>query len=285
MLGFSFSCFWVSGSLCGPWLWSPTDLGGNRIWASATSGGCPRRCSAFFLLFSLKTREEPNWPITAYLSGLVLAAAWLDRQLHSPRLAYRRATLAALGSACALGIFIIVLMHHSEWFQGTLLRLSGPPTAQHPLPLRRFDPSCRLRGWQTLALNWTGCATIFVLEETIPCWPPLAGTCPAKWPFTAAATGGLFAGLALGCDRHSQYDLWHPNPLSDSEFFRGRTFILVGGVPASLREAEAFEQIEPSHEVTHRQRGQVVAQWTVTICRGFRGFHNFRSSKKCPILV
>jgi hypothetical protein len=35
-----------------------------------------------FWVFSLKTGGgEPNWPITAYVSGLVLAAGWLVRQL------------------------------------------------------------------------------------------------------------------------------------------------------------------------------------------------------------
>src|SRR5262249_52436563 len=41
---------------------------------------------AVFLGFSFKTGGgEPNWPITAYISGLVLAAGWLSRQLDSPR--------------------------------------------------------------------------------------------------------------------------------------------------------------------------------------------------------
>ena len=79
-------------------------------------------------------------------------------------------------------------------------------------------------------------------------------------------------GLALG-DRHSQYDLWHPNPVLDHESFRGRTFIVVGDVKNPLL-AGAFEQIEPARVVTHLESGQPVAQWTVTVCRGFRGFHD-----------
>ena len=35
-----------------------------------------------FLAFSIKTDGgEVNWPVTAYLSGLVLAIGWLSRQL------------------------------------------------------------------------------------------------------------------------------------------------------------------------------------------------------------
>src|SRR5262249_48239329 len=50
-----------------------------------------------FLLFGFKTGGgEPNWPITAYVSGLVLTAGWLARQLEAPAGWPRRLTLAAL---------------------------------------------------------------------------------------------------------------------------------------------------------------------------------------------
>jgi hypothetical protein len=235
-----------------------------------------------FLLFSLKTHEEPNWPITAYLSGLVLAAAWLDRQLRSPHLRYRRVLLVGLSGTCGLGIFVIMLMHHSEWVGRTLVRLSGPATAQHPLPRRRFDPTCRLRGWQT-----TLAAELDRLRDGLRAQgedPVLAATrwdVPGEMAFYCRGHPDVYSlGLVLGCDRHSQYDLWRPNPTNDPEFFRGRTFILVGGVPASLRDAGAFEQIEPSCLITHWEGGQAVAHWAVTICRRFRGFHNLPESVK-----
>src|SRR5947208_2081290 len=80
----------------------------------------------------------------------------------------------ATAGACASGMFLIVLMHHSEWFQGTLLHLAGKPTSQNPLPRRRFDPTCRLRGWQTLA------AALDALRQELRaegCDPFLAATC------------------------------------------------------------------------------------------------------------
>ena len=47
-----------------------------------------------FLAFSVKTGGgEVNWPVTAYLSGLVLTAAWLMRRFQSPRTWYRRTEL------------------------------------------------------------------------------------------------------------------------------------------------------------------------------------------------
>lgn len=246
--------------------WRESEPGVRYLWwMSAPMFGC-------FFLFSLKTHEEPNWPITAYLSGLVLGADWLHRQLRSPRLGYRRVVLTGLGSASALGIFMIVLMHHSEWFQGTLLRLSGPPTVQQPLPLRRLDPTCRLRGWQTLG------AELDRLREELRargCDPLLAATSwnmPGEMAFYCQDHPKVYSlGSALG-HRHSQYDLWHPNPISDSESFLGATFIVVGDVSTLL--SGAFEQLEPSRVVTHSENGHAVAQWTVTVCRGFRGFHN-----------
>ncbi len=102
-----------------------------------------------FLAFSPKTGGgEMNWPVTAYLSGLVLSAAWLMRQLDSPRRWYRVWTAINLGLACLAGLLVTVFMHHSDWLQPVLVRLAGPPTKTNLFPLRRFDPTCRLRGWR-----------------------------------------------------------------------------------------------------------------------------------------
>ena len=34
----------------------------------------------------------------------------------------------------------------------------------------------------------------------------------------------------------------------------------------------AFDKVEKPEVVMYRERGQPIASWTVTICRGFRGF-------------
>jgi hypothetical protein len=225
-----------------------------------------------FLLFSLQTREEPNWPVTAYVSGLVLAAAWVQQQLHAPSRTRRRVTFAALATACTLGIFLIVLMHHSEWLQGPLVRLAGPPSAQQPLPRRRFDPTCRLRGWRTLGRALDRLCEELRAQGIDPLLAATSWNEPGEIAFYCRGHPTVYSlGLALG-GRHSQYDLWHPNPILDEAYFRGRTFLVVGDVDQLL--SGAFERIEMSHLVTHCEGGQQVAQWTVTVCRGFRGFHN-----------
>ncbi len=70
-------------------------------------------------------------------------------------------------------------------------------------------------------------------------------------------------------DRHSQYDLW-PNPLRDVESFRGRTFIVVGWLSDEARKA--FDEVDQSREVVYSEEGRPISSWTVTVCRGYRGF-------------
>src|SRR5207245_8747176 len=77
--------------------------------------------------------------------------AWLARQLQSAERSYRRLTLACVIAACTLGSAATLAMYRSDWVEPVLLRLAGGPTVERPTPLRRFDPTCRLRGWRELA--------------------------------------------------------------------------------------------------------------------------------------
>src|SRR5207244_2302153 len=94
---------------------------------------------------------EPNWPITAYLSGMVLAAGWLREDLTRGPLWYRRLAATAVGAGCAIGLVLTVAVHHSEWLHPLLARVTSRPTHENPMPLRRLDPTLRLRGWVKLA--------------------------------------------------------------------------------------------------------------------------------------
>ena len=71
-------------------------------------------------------------------------------------------------------------------------------------------------------------------------------------------------------ERHSQYDLWRPNPVAESGLFEGKTFIVVNA-PTILVSA-AFDRIDPAVQVTYSEAGQPIASWTLTICRDYRGF-------------
>ena len=222
-----------------------------------------------FLAFSPKTGGgEMNWPVTAYLSGLVLSAAWLLRQLDDPRRWYRRWTAINLGLACALGLAVTLFMHHSEWLHPVLARLAGPPTEANLFPLRRLDPTCRLRGWRTLAAKVDAIRAALTEEEGIE--PILAG-CSWNMPgelgvYCAGHPQAYSIGLRMG-DRHSQYDLWH-NPIDDGDAFKGRTFLVVNGDEKQLRKA--FRSVTTT-EVQYHEGGQPISSWRLAICRDFCG--------------
>ena len=233
----------------------------------------------FFGLFSLKNGGgEPNWPVTAYLSGVVLAAGWLVEEWQARSLTWRRWTLGAtLGFAC-LGAVLTLAIHQITWVQPMLVRIAGRATLEQPMPLRRIDPTARLRGWQTLARE------VDALQEELRkqgIEAELAGTAwtlPGELGFYCAGHPTVYSlGSALG-DRHSQYDLWRPNPVDDPESFFGKTFIVVGASEQLLRGA--FERVEPVREVTHFEQGEPINRWQIVVSHGFRGFAHPRAAKK-----
>jgi hypothetical protein len=226
---------------------------------------------AWFGAFSFKTGGgEVNWPVTAYLSGLVLSAGWLGRQLDSPRAWYRRWTRVNIGVVCALGLAVTLALHHSEWLHPLMARFAGPPTVANRFPLRKLDPSCRLRGWRTLASAVDAERGRIRSEEGAD--PVLAGqswTLPGELGTYCEGNPQAYSVGPLVGDRHSQYDLW-PGPLSRPGDFLGRTFVFVGYPFPEM--AAAFERVELSKEVVHSENGQPISCWILTVCRGFKGF-------------
>ena len=221
---------------------------------------------AVFLIFSVKNGGgQANWPVAGYLSGLLLAVGWLRERLPSSR-----GWSIGLASTGILGVLAGIFMHHAEWAYPALTKLAGPPTPKQPMPLRRLDPTCRLRGWQTLAAAVDRLRAELSAEGTEPILAGSGWTLPGELGFYCAGHPQVYSvGLALG-DRRSQYDFWRPNPVWDPDAFRGRTFILVGSCGPCY--TQAFEQVEPPRLVTHCESGRPVNHWPVTICRGFRGF-------------
>lgn len=220
--------------------------------------------------FSLKNGGgELNWPVTTYISGLVLVAFLLAGFLESPRTSIRRWTWFNLTAASILGLAVTACMHRSDWLHPVLERCTGPATAEQPLPLRRVDPTCRLRGWRTLA------AEVDRLRERLRhdgAEPVLAGTnwsLPGEMGFYCSNHPPVYSLGLLQGDRHSQYDLWD-NPLENPKPFLGQTFIVVGGVGPAI--AAGFDRVEPTKVLVFDVNGRPVAAWLVTVCRDFKGF-------------
>jgi 4-amino-4-deoxy-L-arabinose transferase-like glycosyltransferase len=257
--------FWFFVWAAALWAHRPTaerDAGVRYLWwLSAPT-------FLLFFAFSVKTGGgEVNWPVTAYLSGMVLSAAWLGRQLAAPRRWYRRLTAANLALACGLGLAATLFLHHSAWLRPALAWLSGPPTAQTPFPLRRFDPTCRLRGYRELAAEVDRVRARLAAEGVEPVLAGCNWGLPGELGVYCAGHPQAFSvGPAVG-DRHSQYDLW-PNPFDRPDEFRGRTFLVVGGITPELERA--FERVEATQHFYYREGGQPVAVWPITVCRGLK---------------
>jgi hypothetical protein len=225
----------------------------------------------FFLLFSIRNGGgEPNWPITGYISGMVLTVGRLANELRRRGPLYRGLTTAGIAATCAVGLALTMAVHNTAPLAPVFAWLSGPPTPENPAPLRRFDPTCRLRGWQTLGAEIDRMRAELRAKGIEPLLAGTSWSMPGEVGFCCEGHPDVYSfGLMLD-DRHSQYDLWHPNPIADPQPFLGKTFLVIGGGADKL--AAGFESVEPIQLVTHWEHGQPIVTWGVTICRGYRGF-------------
>jgi 4-amino-4-deoxy-L-arabinose transferase-like glycosyltransferase len=254
---------WVRAMLAhAPWK-ATTPARRYLWWMSAPMFGV-------FLLFSFKNGGgEPNWPVTAYISGMVLGMVWLAEELPAARGWYRRLALGGMGLACASGLLLTLFVHGSAWIDPLLAPLAGPATADQPYPLRRLDPTLRLRGWRTLAAEVDRLRADLRGQDQEPVLAAAGWSTPGLLGFYCQGHPTAYClGTALG-DRRSQYDLWRPNPISDVEQFIGRTFVIV--TSGAFDCHHAFQRVE-TYALLCIENGQPVAGWVVTVGHGYRGF-------------
>jgi hypothetical protein len=223
-----------------------------------------------FLAQSTQKSGQLNWPVAAYLSGVVLAAGWLAERLAGPR---RRLWKWMLGCALGLGALGTVLAHDTRLLTRLAAAYVQPETTENPTPLRRFDPAARMKGYRFLGRELdTIRRSVRQRDGNDPVLAGLRWDVPGLLGFYTDGHPQAYSfGLALG-DRHSQYDLWHPNPVDDAQAFRGRTFLVVSGGDIRVALTPTFESVEAPHEVVYREHGRALAKWYVHVCRGFRGF-------------
>ena len=263
LLGFGF-VLWARGMwTLAPWKSKTTPEVAYLWWMSATT-------FLLFFGFSFKTGGgEPNWPLAAYLSGMVLAAGWLDRYVQQYS-AQGKAALRGTALTSLFGLGLTFLALQPSWTLPTLKVIAGPPTKEHPLPIRKWDVTRRLRGWQTLAENVDQVNEELRKKGEEPVIAAALWQIPGELGFYCKDHPKVYSiGLAFNC-RHTQYDYWHPNPVQDPKPFLGKTFIYVGAVHPRLREA--FEKIGPTRRVIHKEQDYPVAIWDVTVCYGYKGF-------------
>lgn len=174
----------------------------------------------------------------------------------------------AVGAVCLLGLAVTALVHRSDWARPVLLRIAGPATVERPTPLRRWDPTCRLRGWRHLAAAVDEIREQLRLQGIEPVLAAGRWNLPGELAFYCRGQPTVYClGSSMG-DRHSQYDFWRPNPLADAATFAGKTFILVDCPEEASRLM--FDEIEPPLGVVHREGGEPIAQWTITTAYRYR---------------
>jgi hypothetical protein len=257
---------WLLAFLAAGWRYRPTRemASGVRLlwWCTA-----PVWC--VFALASLVKSGQTNWPAPAYVAGFVLAAAWVREQLSRQN---RRILAWCLGVNTALGLLVAVGVHFPGPFQPLVARLVGRPSAADPTPIRRLDITSRLHGWRSLAAEVDGLRERIVAETGAE--PVLAATywsVPGQLAFFCTGNPAVYSiGIPNGSDRHSQYDFWRPNPVTDAQVFRGQSFVIVGEIGPGV--VSAFERVEPSIRVTYSENGIPLQVWTIRVCHGFRGF-------------
>jgi hypothetical protein len=184
-----------------------------------------------------------------------------------------------LGLACLLGASLIVMMHRSDWVRPVLSWLAGPPTPAEQYPLRKFDPTCRLRGWRTLAAEVDRLRAELRARGEEPVLAATNWSLPGELGLYCEGQPTVYSIGMVQDDRHSQYDLW-PGPANDPDSFRGQTFLIVGAVREPLRNC--FEQVEETRLVRHLEGEDAIALWGVTVCHGFKGSFPRRPEENVP---
>lgn len=246
------SPWWLAAVLAGSWAAlrqmlgkRHAPLGLDRHQASLlVAGFWPM--FAFFLVWSLHTKIEGNWPAMCYASGLISAGFfwhWFWREGTGALFRARKAWLSMAG-------LVFVLLH----LQGVF-----------PMP-HEYDPALRLKGWSDLGRELAELRLerfgdpdkVFFFSGAYDTTAALAFYAPGQ-PISYCVNLGR---------RMNQYDLW-PGPEDkfgwDAVYVERRP---KRRVPAEL--ARMFDSVEPLYYRT-RHKGRPAQEFAIHICRGFNG--------------
>jgi hypothetical protein len=227
-----------------------------------------------FGISSIKASGQLNWPVSTYLSGLILGLAAIATQLESPLPKRRQWARWGLGLFLLGGLILSCFIYDTRRLTPILTPFIPAESSKNETPIRIVDPAARLKGWRYLAGEIDRIRSQITLEEGVA--PEIAAI---KWDYPGVL--GIYCqgqpqvyclGLVMG-DRHSQYDLWRPNPLADAQDFEGKTFLFVGiGHPEEVLR-KGFSSVSEPREIVYREGDWTMAKWSIWVCRGYRGFN------------
>jgi hypothetical protein len=236
------------------------------------------------LVASLLGETEVNWMAPGYVSLVVL----IGLRVHTA-LARGSPLKWAYVTGWCVCITAIVAIHHTEWFYPLAARWLPPSIHRWPAPLRRFEPTARMRGHKVLAqavaaklaaLESQGSSS-FVLTPTYALAATLSFYLPGQ-----PETYCLSWNFGMTSQPVNQHDLWHPNPRHDPEAFRRKVAIVVedANMPPNFAkqmvEKGVFGRMNVIDRVFVTDRGVIVGAWDVTLCYDYHGIAGYKQNAK-----
>ncbi len=231
---------------------------------------------------SLLGETEANWMVPGYISLVVLSGVGLERIFLAG--GFRPKAIVVAWSGC---VALISLLHHTEWTYPLAARFVPAPTKRWPAPLRRFDPTCRLRGHDDLARQVDLILAKLRARGEDPFVLTTTYALTATMEFQLAGqpeTYCLSWNYGMTRDPVNQHDLWRPNPRLDLEAFRGRTGVLIddSNMPPSFAnqmvEKGVFGSMESTERLVVSEGGLAVGAWDIAICHDYRGLASYKQN-------
>jgi hypothetical protein len=232
------------------------------------------------LAASLRGVTQPTWMAPAYFSVLVLIGWQFERALRAGGGGRRAAVRWVCVGFWVLSAGCVLAVGHTEWFYPVASRWLPRPTPEHLSQIRRFDPTCRLRGSRAMAeeidsrlaaLRARG-EEPFLLTAEYGMASLLSFYLPGQ-PEVSCLGGAAGVTAAVG----AQHDLWRPNPRLDPDVYRRRPALVLAPAGASpsfgewLAQIGLFSAAEAPNHVVAVEEGVPVAAWNVTTCYDYRG--------------
>jgi hypothetical protein len=228
---------------------------------------------AVFGVASALSRGQPNWPAPAYLSGALLAVRVYHDKIAGSTSRSARVWRAAMLISALMGTLMSLAIHHPSLYRPLLASWLPSATVERPIPLRRLDPTCRLAGWRQLAAAIDRMSDERErLDGVRPVIAVMNWNVAGEIGFYAAGNPTVYSFGALAGERHTQYDLWRPNPIADAQVFEGRTFLYVG--ERFPEWTGRFDRVDGPVEVFASDGPNPVASWKVWTGRNYHGQGN-----------
>ena len=223
---------------------------------------------------SLLGESEANWAAPAHAAVVCLMGWWMSAAWRRPIGRW------VLVSTWVVSMLALSAVQHSEWFYPAIAKWVPAPTKMRLVPMRQFDPTCRVRGSRELAADVGGRFAALRAQGLDPFILTPTYTLASNLSFYLPGQPEVYClswspGMPLRAV--NQHDLWRPNPRFDLTAFQGRPAIVVAESQPSVNYARAmvkgglFRHAYPTERITVDRSRVRVAAWDVTICADYRG--------------